>query len=86
MDIVIYRFFLQFNSIQFNLLNNKNVQKFKKLVCTGKKRNNIYTETDMVTNVMRKYVHNEEMKYIKKIDDWQGGIISINKQQLNVFT
>ena len=27
---------------------------------------------------MRKYVQNEDMKYIKKIDDWQGGIISIN--------
>ena len=35
---------------------------------------------------MRKYVQNEDMKYIKKIEDWQGGIISINIQQLNVFT
>ena len=26
---------------------------------------------------MRKYVQNEDMKYIHKIDDWQGGIISI---------
>ena len=27
---------------------------------------------------MRKYVQSEDMKYIKKIDDWQqGGIISI---------
>ena len=24
---------------------------------------------------MRKYVQNEDMKYINKIDDWQGGII-----------
>ena len=44
-------FLIQFNSILFNLLTNKNVQKFKKLVCTGKKQHVDAAHVEWVLNI-----------------------------------
>ena len=55
-------------------------------MCTGKKEITYRDRYGNKWNLMKKNAQNEKMKYIKKMDDWQGGIISINIQQLNVFT